>query len=181
MNRSQAKKVKEAMGLFVQTTVNEILITTSKMISFILSLENGTRQINLVQTMDGEVEQETYATTQSNQACGRSTWFNQWTGKLKRRPMRPQRVTMPPYRAKLKAVRNGLCDHLQVHFATAQSGCVFSKFRLNFKALLWYLLGVIPFLTRFYGFHINKIILFIVKTHNLRDIIADILLSTRSL
>lgn len=43
MIRSRVKKVKETMGLLVQSTVDETSTTTNKMICFMLGMEGGTR------------------------------------------------------------------------------------------------------------------------------------------
>lgn len=64
-----SKRVKEAMGLLVQSTMDETLILTSKRTSFMLGLEKITKWINLIQVLDEEAKQVSYAVALLTMAC----------------------------------------------------------------------------------------------------------------
>lgn len=61
INRSQVKRVKEAMRLLVKDIMDETLIVASKGTSYMLGLEAETRLPNLIQAADERLNRLYYA------------------------------------------------------------------------------------------------------------------------
>lgn len=71
MTRSREKMVNQAMGLHVQSTMDDIMISTRKETSFMSGSKDETTWINMLQAAEDGVHTQHCATAQCNKPCGR--------------------------------------------------------------------------------------------------------------